>query len=119
MGFFGLGGGSERRRHERVATARTASAFGQVLDLSESGACLFRKGSEGCTLGETITLDIRQGPIDCQLVATVVRIRELGFKRYEVGVAFSELGPAERAAIRVLQQPHIAEQSGPRAYVAA
>ena len=118
MGFFGLGN-RDRRQHPRVPTPGATTLFGDVMDLSESGACLFRKGTPGCTVGDEVTLDIRQGVTELHIRGTVVRVGELGFKRYEVGVAFAPLGPAEALVIRMLQKPGLSEQVGPRAYLAA
>lgn len=109
----------DRRTHPRVPTPDAASMFGDVMDLSESGACLFRKGTPACRVGEPLTLDIRQGAIELHLRASVVRIGELGYKRYEIGVSFENVGPAEATLIRLLQQPGLTEQIGPRAFRAA
>jgi hypothetical protein len=118
MGLFSIGS-KDRRRHQRVPTPGTAAMFGDVMDLSESGACLFRKGNPGCAVGDDVDLDIRQGVTELHIRGKVVRIGELGFRRYEVGVEFQEIGPAEAAVIRLLQQPELCEQIGPRAYLAA
>jgi len=118
MGIFSIGG-KDRRRHPRVPTPGTAAMFGDVMDLSGSGARLFRKGNPGCAVGDDVDLDIRQGVTELHIRGKVVRIDELGFRRYEVGVAFEQVGPAESAVIRLLQEPGLCEQIGPRAYLAA
>jgi len=117
MGIFGFN--QDRRKHQRVPTRHTSTEFGQVLDLSESGAKLYRKGSEGCCVGDTLEFDIRQGTIALCVQATVIRVEELGFKRYEIGVHFESLNHQDRVIIRLLQQPEIAEQSCPLVFVAA
>ncbi len=118
MGFFGLGH-RDRRQHPRVRTPGATTMFGDVMDLSESGACVFRKGTPGCAVGDEVTLDIRQGVTELHIRGQVVRVGELGFKRFEVGVAFTQISPAEAIVIRMLQKPGLSEQVGPRAYLAA
>jgi len=117
MRIFGFG--EDRRQHERVPTQDTTTEFGQVMDLSESGAKLYRKGSEGCAVDDRLDFDIRQGEIVLDVQGVIVRVEELGFRRYEIGVQFEALNEQDRVIIRLLQQPEIAEQACPLVFVAA
>ena len=118
MKLFGRSS-EDRRRHERVSLLGTATMLGDVLDLSESGARLFCKGTVGCELDQEMGLEIAQATTSLKVDVRVVRIAELGFKRYEVGLEFVSLNDEQLATIRALQQPGISEQVCPRAYLAA
>lgn len=91
-----------RRRHPRRSPRGLSTPFGQVLDLSESGACVFRKGSSIVEPGEIITLQISDGETELHLRARVVQTQPLGLRRRIVGVAFIDLAEFERDSIRRL-----------------
>ncbi|MEM1109285.1 MAG: PilZ domain-containing protein [Planctomycetota bacterium] len=106
------------RRHPRQRLRGLSTPFGEVLDLSESGACLFRKGDCPVEVGQAVTLAIADGGIELQLQARVVRTQPLGLRRLEVGVEFIELTDQNRLQIAQLIAQGSSDLS-PRAWLAA
>ncbi len=109
---------SVSRRHHRQRLRGVATPFGQVLDLSESGACLFRKGDCTIDIGQTVTLEIVDGNLELQLRAQIVRTQSLGLRRMEVGVEFLDLTDDDRTLIAQLIAQASSDLS-PRAWLAA
>lgn len=106
------------RRHHRQRLRGVTTPFGQVLDLSESGACIFRKGACPVEEGQVVDLEMVDGGIELDLRARVVRTQSLGLRRMEVGVEFLDPTDDERRLIAQL----IAQAStdlSPRAWLAA
>ncbi|MEO0515261.1 MAG: PilZ domain-containing protein [Planctomycetota bacterium] len=109
---------SGSRRHHRQRLRGVATPFGQVLDLSESGACLFRKGNCPVEIGQIVDLEIVDGSVELQLRAQVVRTQSLGLRRMEVGVEFLDLTDDDRRLIAQLIAQATSDLS-PRAWLAA
>lgn len=89
-----------------------------MLDLSESGACIFRKGACSVVVGQQIDLEITDGGIELELKALVVRTQTLGVRRLEVGVEFLNLSDEDRRRITQLIAQASSDLS-PRAWLAA
>ncbi|MEM6457987.1 MAG: PilZ domain-containing protein [Planctomycetota bacterium] len=106
------------RRHRRQRLMGLETPFGQVLDLSDSGALLFRKGDEPPAVGSELSLELADGTERVAVRARVVRTQALGLRRYEVGVAFLSLDDAQLGLIRHIAA-HAAADFSPRAYLAA
>lgn len=111
-------GPTTNRRHTRQRLRGVATPFGQVLDLSESGACVFRKGDCPVEVGQVITLQIADGGIELQIQARVARTQSLGLRRLEVGVEFVDLTDHDRQLIAQLISQTSSDLS-PRAWLAA
>ncbi|MEM9881736.1 MAG: PilZ domain-containing protein [Planctomycetota bacterium] len=107
-----------KRRHRRQRLMGLETPFGQVLDLSDSGALLFRKGDEPPAVGSGLSLELADGAERVALRVRVVRVQALGLRRYEVGVAFLGLDDAQLQLIRLIAA-HAAADFSPRAYLAA
>lgn len=106
------------RRHARRRAANLTTPFGQVMDLSESGACVFRKGSLHLRIGQQIALRISDGIVTLDLTAQIIRIKPWGIRRAELGLNFLNLHAIDRQRIRDLAaraDPHCS----PRAWLAA
>jgi len=106
------------RRHHRHRLRGVPTPFGQVLDLSESGACLFRKGDCSVEVGQQVNLDITDGGIELKLKVLVVRTQSLGVRRLEVGVEFLNVSDEDRQLIAELIARSSTDLS-PRAWLAA
>ena len=106
------------RRHVRRAVRGLDTPFGVILDLSESGACLFRKGRVDLEVGQTVTLSMAHQGIELRLQAHVVRMNRLGIGRQEVGVIFENLDDQQRLQLRQLAESASAEFS-PSVWLAA
>ncbi|MEM9418903.1 MAG: PilZ domain-containing protein [Planctomycetota bacterium] len=110
--------GSNRRRHRRQSFNNHDTPFGQVLDISESGACIFRKGDRPVEVGQFITLQVDSRPYPLLLQARVVRIQPVGLRRHEIGVEFVNLSDQNRLRLIQLMTQSSPEFS-PRAWLAA
>lgn len=107
-----------RRRSERKALRGVTSPFGQVLNLSLSGACLFRKGAPSLDVGQETRLTIRQEEMDLTLDVRVVRIDKLGLRRSEVGIEFINPDPNQCEMIARLMK-RASQDFSPHAWLAA
>jgi hypothetical protein len=106
------------RRHRRLKIRGLDTPYGVILDVSESGACLFRKGRTELEPDQIIHLQVRHGGIDLNLPARVVRCQAVGLHRVEVGVEFLEMDESRRAGLHRLMATADPQYS-PRVWVAA
>ncbi|MBB6430873.1 PilZ domain-containing protein [Algisphaera agarilytica] len=109
---------SKQRRHRRQKLHNFDSPLGQVLDISVSGACIFRKGDRPVEVGQMITLQVDTRPEPLQLQARVIRIQPMGLRRHEIGVEFVDLAEADQKRLSQLMAQASPDYS-PRAWVAA
>ena len=90
------------RRHRRQKLPGLSTPFGQIMDVSESGACIYHKGRTTVRVGQSVLPQVRHGQIELNLSARLVRIQPLGFRRLEVGVEFLDLDDNEKEGLRQL-----------------
>ncbi len=112
------GSNRDRRRRPRQKMMGLPTPYGTVADLSETGACLFRKGDCRLKLGQLTTLQIREAGIDLDLAARVVRMQPMGLRRQEIGLEFVDPSERQRVKLRRLMEAATPEFS-PRVWVAA
>ena len=110
--------GADRRRAPRRPAGGVPSPYGSLADLSETGACLFRKGPCRLKTGQLTTLQVREPGMELDLAARVVRMRQRGMRRHEVGLEFINVSPRQRVTLRMLIASAMPEFS-PRAWLAA
>ncbi|MEM8739255.1 MAG: PilZ domain-containing protein [Planctomycetota bacterium] len=87
------------RRHPRQAVQGVSTPFGQVIDVSESGACVFRKGATVFNVGDQVVFQVREPGLTLDLKSRIVRSEPLGLRRYEVGLEFIDPAPEDRVAL--------------------
>lgn len=110
---------SERRENQRIKTRGLSTPFGEVMDLSESGIGVFRKGSVACSIGDTVSVYLAHGSYEIDLTAKCVRISRVGLFRHEIGFAFVNIDQATRDEICALMNSAGIELSSPRCWIAA
>lgn len=110
---------AERRQNTRFKALGLTTPFGDVLDISDSGIGLFRKGRMQLSLGDTVTLELRHEGVEISLTAKVVRIDPAGLFRHEIGFEFVEIEEETRIKIRSLAHSACSEFASPRCWVAA
>ena len=93
---------TERRQHPRVRPRRTASCLGEVLDLSESGMKVFRKGAQSLAIGDRFDAEVEHPGMTVRLTARVIRIEKLGLRRHAIGLTFVDPTPQQRDQIAAL-----------------
>lgn len=106
------------RRHRRQRLKGLDTPFGVILDVSESGACVFHKGSVKISVGDQITLQVRHAGLDLNLPTRVVRTQALGLRRLEVGVEFVSLTEEQLSGVKALAAAEVADFS-PSVWLAA
>ena len=106
------------RRHQRRRLRSVDTPFGVILDISESGACVFHKGSAKVRVGDGMKLQVRHNGQTLDLDVRVVRTQTLGVSRLEVGVEFLSLDDEKRRALRALAETQDTDYS-PSVWLAA
>ena len=110
---------SERREHTRFKALGLSTPFGEVMDVSDSGLGVFRKGSVSCSVGDEVTLFISHGSGEVELNARVARIEYVGLFRHEIGFEFVDADEETLTRLWSLTDSACSEFAGPRCYVAA
>ena len=99
----------EMKRNEKRACGRLQcpyldcycgkKIFGEVVDLSASGIRVFRNGGMKWKVGDQIPLLLKWNEDTVELSAEVLRVRRLGFRRFDVGLSFVEVSEEVQEAI--------------------
>ena len=110
---------SERREHTRFKALGLSTPFGEVIDVSDSGVGVFRKGKVSCSVGDMATLLISHDSTEIELNARVVRIENVGLFRHEIGFEFVDVTEETLTKLWSLADSACSEFTGPRCYVAA
>jgi hypothetical protein len=110
---------SERRQHTRFKALGLSTPFGEVMDVSDSGMGVFRKGKLGCEIGDEVKLYLSHGSTEIELNARVARISKVGLFRHEIGFEFVNINEETLTKIWTLTDSACSEFTGPRCYVAA
>ena len=59
---------SDRRQNARFQTLGLSTPFGEVLDISDSGVGVFRKGKVEVEVGDEVTVHVRHEQTEVQLI---------------------------------------------------
>ena len=111
---------NDRRLQPRLrAFGRLSTPFGEVIDVSDSGLGVFRKGKVQLSVGDTVTLHLSHESTEVELTARVVRIDPVGLFRHEIGFAFIDADEETLTQIWSLTDSACSEFTGPRCWVAA
>ncbi|MGB0769001.1 MAG: PilZ domain-containing protein [Phycisphaeraceae bacterium] len=111
---------SERREHTRFKTlGLTTTPYGEVMDISDSGMGVFRKGRVICAVGDDVTMVLGHGTEEIELNARVVRVSNVGLFRHEIGFEFVGITEETLSKIWSLTDTACSEFAGPRCYLAA
>ena len=93
---------AERRQHQRVRPYKASTCLGQVLDLSQSGMKLFRRGKLNLQVGQRIEADLQGKDHEIRVAARVLRIEKLGFRRHAIAMEFLDLSPEQHGGIAAI-----------------
>lgn len=110
---------SDRRQSTRYKALGLSTPFGEVIDVSDSGIGVFRKGRVICAIGDHVTVHLSHEITDIELTAKVVRINNVGLFRHEIGFQFVGIDEGTRDQLRAMTQSACSEFTGPRCYLAA
>lgn len=92
----------ERRKAGRVAVEQVECDIGTVIDLSASGARLHRPGRLKPDSNGLVSLAVSDGECGVMLEATIVREVKLGWRRWEYGLQFVDVGQDARRVLTLI-----------------
>jgi c-di-GMP-binding flagellar brake protein YcgR len=110
---------SERRENMRFKALGLSTPFGEVMDISDSGLGIFRKGKVNCQIGDEINVVLRHEDMVIEASARVVRIDKVGMFRHEIGMEFVGINEDTLTKIWSLTDMACSAYTGPRCYIAA
>lgn len=91
-----------KREEERFSTDLLTSTLGDVIDLSGSGIRVRRKSASGVAVGQLVKVTIKSDQCQVTLKCRIVRVRKIGLRECDIGLAFVEIRPGLRAALQSL-----------------
>ena len=103
--MFNVAGTQQRRgkrEEERFSTDLLTSTLGDVIDLSGSGLRIRRTGGAAVTVGQILKVTIKSDQCEVTLKCRVVRVRRMGLRQCDIGLAFVEIRPGLRNALHSL-----------------
>lgn len=110
---------TDRRQNMRFKALGLSTAFGEVIDISDSGIGVFRKGKIEVSIGEDVRLYLSHETEEIELTARVARIDKVGLFRHEIGFAFTNMDEETLTHIWSLTDMACSAFTGPRCYIAA
>lgn len=102
----------EKRRKGRIQAGVIQTDLGEVVDLSESGVRIKRRGAAELTAGATLMLTLRGPAQTVTCPCRVVWTRKSGWFHTELGLEFLDLSETFARSLRQLSMASIAMQSG-------
>lgn len=94
--------GDENRRAGRLRCQSIKCSLGQVVDLSGTGLRVQCKGRPGVPVNEPFGLTIHAPTGVVTAPVTAVWVRRVGFRTYEIGLRFGELGDDAKRQLAVI-----------------
>ena len=110
---------SDRRQNARFKALGLSTPFGEVIDISDSGLGIFRKGKIDCAIGDEVKLYLSHENIEIEFAARVARLQKVGLFRHEVGFEFVGIDEETLTRIWALTDMACSQFTGPRCYIAA
>lgn len=92
----------ESRRIGRVRCQNVRSSLGEVLDISGTGLRVRSRSRPPIREGQNFDLSLHVLGRDLTVGAHAVWVRKCGWRRWEMGIAFSRLGKDARNSLRDL-----------------
>ena len=86
-----------QRRAGRLAAEDATTSLGKVLDISANGLRVRRKGAAPLKVGSTFMIDLHAAGRVLRAPVEVVRIQKIGWRTFDYGLKFGELGDDIRA----------------------
>jgi hypothetical protein len=91
-----------KRREDRFATDLLTTALGEIVDISGTGARVRCNGRVPVVAGQTLSVAIRSDQWAITVKCRVVRVRRLGLRSADVGLAFVDARPGLKRMIQDL-----------------
>ena len=103
----------------RLKTRGLCTPFGEVLDVSDSGIGVFRKGPVACAVGDEVKLYLSHDSAEIELSVRVARVANVGLFRHEIGFEFISISEETLTQLWCLTDNACSEFTGPRCFIAA
>lgn len=110
---------TDRRSNSRLKTYGLSTPYGEIIDISDSGLGVFRKGKLDLGIGDTVSVHISHEASEVELTARVARIDKVGLFRHEIGFAFVDINEDTLTQIWALASSSGSAYTCPRVWVAA
>ena len=110
---------SDRRQNTRFKALGLSTPYGEVIDISDSGLGVYRKGKLACEIGDEVKLYLSHEQTEIELTARVVRIDKVGMFRHEIGFEFVGVDEETLTRVWTLTDSACSEFAGPQCYIAA
>ena len=110
---------SDRRQQPRLRTPGLSTPYGEVMDISDNGIGVFRKGRLNVAVGDTVSIYLSHESDELQITARVARIDKVGLFRHEIGFAFVGVDEDTLTRLWSLADSACSEFTGPRCWIAA
>jgi hypothetical protein len=91
--------GHNRRGCGRIRSQDVVTRFGDVMDISASGMRVMCDHHQPPATGSILYLELRHPQGYVEVKSRVVRVTPLGEQRYELGIAFEDVGPTTAAGL--------------------
>ena len=102
-----------------MKTLGLSTPFGEVMDLSDTGMGVFRKGKVQVALGQTVTIQLSHEGTDVQVTARVARIDKVGLFRHEIGFQFINIDEETLTRLWSMTDSACSEFASPHCWIAA
>jgi len=110
---------SDRRQNARFRTLGLSTPFGEVIDISDSGLGVFRKGKVEVNIGDNVTVHLSHENTQIEMAARVVRIDKVGLFRHEIGLEFIGVGEETLTTLWSMADAACSAYTSPRCWIAA
>ena len=110
---------TDRRSNSRLKTYGLSTPYGEIIDISDSGLGVFRKGKLDLAIGDTVSVHISHDNTEIELTASVARINKVGLFRHEIGFVFVDPSEEMLTQVWALASSSASLYTCPRCWVAA
>ena len=110
---------TDRRNNARFKALGLSTPLGEVMNISDTGLGVFRKGKLTCAIDDEVKLFLSHENSQIELTARVARIDKVGLFRHEIGFEFIGVSEQTLTEIWSLTDSACSEFTGPRCFIAA
>lgn len=110
---------TDRRFNRRLKTHGLSTPYGEVVDISDSGMGVFRKGKLDLAVGDAVSIHVSHDNAEINLSARVARIDKVGLFRHEIGFAFVDISEETLTQVWALASSSASLYTCPRCFIAA
>ncbi|WP_432800032.1 PilZ domain-containing protein [Poriferisphaera sp. WC338] len=109
----------DRRHHERLKCKKMTCCLGEVVDISQSGMQIMRRGRQLIKIDDVFDAQLHYDTGFVSLRTQVVWVRKLGFRNWAFGIQFIESSTDAQTQLQDLIGTAREEFTGPQLWIAA